>query len=116
MKQTINFTNFVDAFRSMGRITTETETGNFNYDGLAVLFDYLEQCEQDTGEEIELDVIALCCDYSQDEPKDIVINYDIDISDCEDEDAIQECVLSYIEDNTAFCGVANDGSIVYAQF
>jgi len=58
MKQSVNFSMFVDTFRSYGRYE------DFGYAALRALFDYLEDMESDTGEEIELDVIALCCDYS----------------------------------------------------
>lgn len=50
---------FIDAFRIMGR------NENFSYHGKKALFEYLEQYEEDTGEEIEFDVIALCCDFSE---------------------------------------------------
>ena len=38
---------------------------NFTYEGLECLYNYLIDFEQDTDTEIELDVIALCCDYSE---------------------------------------------------
>ncbi len=57
MYQRVNFSDFRQAFHNHDR-------GNqFSYEGLKALFDYLEEQERDTGEEIELDVIALCCDY-----------------------------------------------------
>ena len=59
MKRTVNQHEFVDAFRKMGRVDS------FSYEGRMALFDYLEQLEEDVGEEIELDVIAICCDYSE---------------------------------------------------
>lgn len=59
MKETINFSQFCDRFRDTNR------DNNFTYDGKRALFDYLEALEDDTGEEIELDVIALCCDYTE---------------------------------------------------
>lgn len=40
-------------------------TTNFSYAGLNALFDYLAEYEEDTGEELELDVIALCCDFTE---------------------------------------------------
>jgi hypothetical protein len=58
MKQNVNFSDFCNAFENHSRFS------QFGYDALRVLFDYLEDLESDTGEEIELDVIALCCDYS----------------------------------------------------
>ena len=59
MKQTVNFSMFCDEFRAMDR------KENFSYDGLRALFDYLEELEDDCGEEIELDIIALCCDFTE---------------------------------------------------
>lgn len=60
MKQTISFSQFHDAFKLW-----ETYKDNFTYNGLHALFDYLEEYEQSTGEEVELDVVALCCDYAE---------------------------------------------------
>lgn len=59
MKSTVNESMFHNAFHNMNR------ENNFSYEGRKALFDYLEQYEQDTGEEVELDVIALCCEYSE---------------------------------------------------
>ena len=58
MKQTINEYQFKDAFQS-------SRPDNFSYEGLTALYDYLEQYEEDTGQEIELDVIGLCCDFTE---------------------------------------------------
>ncbi len=59
MKQTVNEYDFIDAFKRMDR------EENFSYEGLSALFDFLEQLEEDTGEEMELDVIAICCDFCE---------------------------------------------------
>ena len=56
MKQTINFYDFQKAFQDL-------RPNNFSYQGLRALFEYLEDSEESTGEEIEFDVIALCCDF-----------------------------------------------------
>ena len=64
MKNTINFYAFEREFEQCGR-------GNqFTREGLRALFNYLEEYEQDCGEEIELDVIALCCEYVEYEDMD----------------------------------------------
>lgn len=39
--------------------------GDFSYAGLRYLFEYLTSLEEDCGKEIELDVIAICCDFSE---------------------------------------------------
>ena len=59
MKQTVNRNDFHDAFKSMGR------ENQFTYEGKQALFDYLESYGEGAGEEVELDVIALCCDYAE---------------------------------------------------
>ena len=38
---------------------------NFSYEGLHALFEYLEDYEDDIGEEIEFDMVAICCQYSE---------------------------------------------------
>ncbi len=58
MKQTVSVHKFVDAFTNAGR------ANQFSLIGLEALFDYLEECEKG-GEETELDVIALCCEFSE---------------------------------------------------
>ena len=80
MKQSVTFTDFLDAFRAHGR------EDQFSYSGLRVLFNSLEEYEESTGEEIELDVISLCCDYCEYDADETIDNYSIDVSDCEDED------------------------------
>ena len=59
MKQNVNRYDFERAFSDMGRGT------NFTYEGRIALFDYLEDMYEGMGEEYELDVIALCCEYSE---------------------------------------------------
>jgi len=109
MKTTVNLHQFRDAFRSHGRQNT------FSYEGLEVLFDYIESLEEDTGEETELDVVALCCEYAEEDFEDIANNYCIDLSDCEDEEEKIEAVEEYLNDNTMIVGRVGD-SFIYAQF
>jgi len=59
MKTTVSSYDFEQAFRTAGR------ENSFSYAGRNALFNYMEDYEEDTGEEIELDVIALCCEYTE---------------------------------------------------
>ena len=59
MKTTVSAYDFERAFADMNR------ADNFSYEGKRALFEYLEQYGEDCGEEVELDVIALCCEYSE---------------------------------------------------
>jgi hypothetical protein len=60
MYKEINQCDFIDTFQK-----SETYKNNFSYDGLVALFEYFEQYEESTGERIELDVVAICCEYSE---------------------------------------------------
>jgi hypothetical protein len=92
----------------------------FSYEALGLLFDYFEDYEEQTGEEIELDVIAICCDYYEDTTENIARNYSIDLNDAnpEDEDYEDQCkeiVRDYLTDNTQLVGETDSG-FVYAAF
>ena len=109
MKTTVSIHDFREAFRAYKR-------DNFSYEGLAVLFDYLEELEADTGEELELDVIALCCDYSESATEDIAREYSIDLSECEDGDEKRDAVRDYLSDNTSVCGETAEGFVFMSSF
>ncbi len=110
MKQSINFSQFVDAFHAYGRYDS------FGYDALRLIFDYLEQYEQDCNEELELDVIAICCDYTVQGHTGIAQDYNIDLSDADgDADEEEQIVLEYLNDHTYVLGQCKDG-IVYQCF
>jgi len=108
--QTINLYQFREAFR-------KAERGNtFSYEGFEVLFDYLENYSDETEQPIELDVIALCCEYEESTIEEIIDNYSIDVSDADgDEEQIKEIVEEYLQYNTSVCGEV-DGGFVYASF
>lgn len=108
MKQTVNFYAFHDAFQ---RIRPD----NFTYEGLSILWDYLEEYEDSTGEELELDVIALCCDFSEDTPLSIAEAYGIEIDPNENDDEIMQQVKDFLEVETIMIG-STDKTIVYRQF
>jgi hypothetical protein len=106
MKTTVNQSEFIDAFHRYDRYD------QFGYDALCALFYYMEQLEDDTGEEMELDVIALCCDYSVDSFADIASNYSIDIDGMDDDEA-RSAVLEYLHDNTTVVDEDCVGQILY---
>jgi hypothetical protein len=68
------------------------------------LFDYLEEYEDSTGEELELDVIAICCEFTEFENLD-------DFWDNYDEDDYPN--MQAIEDNTTVIPIpGSDGFII----
>ena len=112
MIQTVNNSDFHNAFNSMDR-------GNqFSYEALNLIYEYLEQLEEDMGKPIELDVISICCEYSEMSYTDIIGNYDTDIT--ESEANTEEEQIAYIKDwlsdNTMVIGESDDGVFVFQQF
>jgi hypothetical protein len=97
---------FRDSFREAGR------KDQFSYQGSGLLFEYLEEVNPD----YDLDVIGLCCDYSEEHFTDVAANYNIDLSDCEDEDAQIEAVRDYLNDNTSLVGEPMTGTFLYLSF
>ena len=110
MKTSINFNDFIDAFKAYDRYDS------YGYEALKVIYDYLEQYEEETGEEIELDVIAICCDFNVQHYSDIARDYDVDISGMDESEAKQH-VMDYLCDNTTVLGETDDTcNFVYQVF
>ena len=109
MKVTINVSDFRDAFHRCGR------GSQFSHEGLEILFDYLEECETDIGEEWELDVIALCCDFAEEYWQQIAENYSIELTDTDDDEEKMQAVMDCLTDEGVFIGVTGE-NIVYRQF
>ena len=55
---------FIQRFENMGRVETDEKGGNFTYSGLRALFEYLDDACDDENP-LKLDVISLCCEYSE---------------------------------------------------
>ena len=87
MKKTVNFYEFRDWFE-------KNRPNNFSYQGLQALWEMLEEYEDSTGEEIEFDPIALCCEYSEyDNIAEFWLDYNQD--EYPDEDAIMDATMYY---------------------
>jgi hypothetical protein len=108
MKITINESQFRSAFHNAGR------GEQFSYKGLGALYSYFEQYEEDTGEEIELDVIAICCDYSEADWGQIADDYSIDLPENEDEKIA--AVRDFLEHHTQIVNEPFEGTFIYQQF
>jgi hypothetical protein len=108
MKTTVSNHDFIEAFRQYDRLD------NFSFEALDLLFAYFEEYEESTGEEIELDVVSICCDFNESDADDIITNYSIDVEGMDDDEKI-EAVRDYLQDNTTLVGETASG-FVYAVF
>lgn len=71
MIETINFDRFNSWF-----LNSETRKNKYSYEGRKALYDYLLDYEYSTGEQIEFDPIAFCCEYTEYENfADLQTNY-----------------------------------------
>ena len=87
---------FRDAFHRANRGT------QFSYEALGLLFDYFEECDPD----MELDVIAICCEYCEmtdDEARD---SYHVNNED----------TGYFLQEHTIYIGFTEDNIHVFAQF
>jgi hypothetical protein len=106
--------SFIDAFKQSSR------KDQFSYEALEAIFEYLEDYSNDTGENVELDIVAICCEWVEMTWQEVVQAYDVDLSDVADEDKA-DAVWDFLTDETAgVYRVSNeesvDGSFVFVQF
>ena len=102
MYQSINFSSFCEAFRSHDR------QDQFSYSAKRALFDYFEDMEAQTSQAIELDVVAICCEYIESTFDEVRESYSLDLTD--------EDVAEWISEHSpAYVGLV-DSRIVFAQF
>lgn len=101
IKKTFNENDFINEFKAYNR------QDNFSYKGLRVLFESLEQLAQDCEMVIEMDVIALCCEYSELSIDDVINDYQLD----DDAD-----VIDYLHDNTMVLGNYDINGVNYVLF
>ena len=97
MKETMNEFDFKTKFKKI-------RPDNFSYDGLDVLYYHLIQFEEDTGEELEFDPIAYCCEFSEYENfKEVKQDYDV-------ED------LEHLEQNTIVLKIPNTSRFIIQNY
>ena len=110
MKLTMNFYDF------RGMFETSERSKQFSNTALVWIWDYFEDYEESTGEEIEFDLVGICCEYVEMTWDEVAKSYVIDdISDIEDEDEKREFMLEYFSDRTTVVG-HDDGLVVFQNF
>jgi len=80
---------------------------NFSYDGLTALYDYFSELEDELGEPIEFDLIAIACEYSELTIDELRDNYSID----KDID-----VIEYLQENTIVIEIENSDSVIIQDY
>ena len=109
MKTTISLHDFREAFKHV-------RPDQFSYEALGLIFSYLEEYEMETGEEFELDVIAICCDFAESNKEEIMRSYDFQDSPEESDLMNRIYFKDWLRDETLLLGETEDGNFVYQQF
>jgi hypothetical protein len=107
--QTLSKSSFIDAF------THSSRKDQFSYEALEAIFDYLEDYSDSTGEPVELDIVGICCEWSEMTWQDVAMSYGVDLSSCDDDDERIGEVESFLCDNTTVLDLG-EGSFVFVQF
>lgn len=112
MKTTVYRDEFHNYFNG-----SDTYKNQFSYEALDIIFDYIEEYEASTGDDVEFDLVSICCDFAENAIEDIVFNYGymMDPDAVKDKDYIEE----FLVDHTQVCGsyeLNGDTFFVYGQF
>ena len=98
---TVNEYSFTEAFEKI-------RPDNFSYEGQKALYEYLEDLSEDIGTPIELDVIAICCEYSEHENFEELKEYYSCSHDFEDVESLR--------DYTTVIEIENTGRLIIQNF
>ena len=111
MKKTINLHNFVSAFTEMGRYD------QFSLDALKIIYKYITDYEEKSGQVMQLDVIAICCEFVESTPLQVFVDYvtSIDPYNLKDENDLMAKAVDFLESKTSVLG-QTETNIIYKQF
>lgn len=90
----------------------------FSYAGALALCEYLEELEEDTGEEIEFDAVGIRCDWSEfDTAREAATEYGFEPDADLDEDEMEESALEWLRDQTQVVEIDSGyGGVVVCGF
>ena len=113
MKITVDNRLFKESFKAHGR------RNQFSDEALNYLFDYYEELDESCGMETELDVIAICCDWTEYWDEELIDEYgylledEVFDDDADDEDRV-EAIINGLGDLTTIMRLP--GSVVVENF
>ena len=107
------FTTTIDTASELQTAFQACNRDTYSWDAYQVLIDLSEACDG-----IELDVIALDCEWAEGAVEDIIKDYAhmMDIPSDASDDELFELVLELINDNTYGVATQNNTHFMYQQF
>lgn len=113
----VSINEFRDAF-----LSSRTYKGNFSYEGLGALYEYLEEWERETDERYFFDMVGLCCEFAEyDSAWEAMKQYHPDDMPVEGEDGDdlleiaeknEKAALEWLEERTTVIPVEGGGVII----
>ena len=108
MKQTLTTNQAAD-------LLVADDNAGWSYAGALALVEHLEAVENDTGEAIEFDRVALRCDFSEYESaREAAEEYGWEPDEGADSDAAEESALEWLNDRTTV--IEFSGGVIVRQF
>lgn len=113
--QTVDFSIFVDAFAEYNR------KDRFTHEALRALFDYLEDISENMGEDTKLDVIAICCDFTEyasatEAASEYLqfegMTFDAEGNELETADQVEAKALAFLEDRTTVLKTSSSNIVI----
>ena len=111
MTMTMGVYDFRNAF-----LNSSERKDQFSYQALTALFEYLEELEIGSSEDIEFDMVAICCEYCEyDTALEAAQVYDFnaegeDLDPVEDEDELEEAAMDFLNGYTT--PIVFDGGVI----
>jgi hypothetical protein len=101
------------------------KNAGWSYAGARALVEYLEELEEDTGEEMEFDYVAIRCDYSESPSlQEWASDYfgtplaqwagDIGVEATADDDELDSAIREYIQERGTL--IEFDGGVIVSSF
>ena len=102
MYETVNLSSFANTF-------AKVRPDNFSLEALELIYEFLTTYEDDTNREVELDVIAICCDFSEMTQREIADAYP-------NTQPFENSIIDFLTEKTLFLGVTSNNTYVFQNF
>ena len=103
MRTTVTWWDFKNAFEARSTVS------GFSNEGLIILFKYLEQYEDDSEIQLELDVVQFCCEYTECNLTDLKADYGKEFTTLEEAEA-------WLLEVTRYCGKTDNTVVFCTEF
>jgi hypothetical protein len=107
--QTMDKYAFFNAFNNSSR------KDQFSNEALEAIFEYMEEYSDSTGENVEFDIVGICCEWAEMTWQEVAMSYGVDLSFCDTDEERIDAVKEYLQDETHSVHLSDD-SFVFVQF